>query len=561
MAYSASFPRSQDVLVCGLCETNTKIKVKCMDCDLYMCLKCTDKVHVKFKNAHLHDIVALENIHSHKSKTEGKSEFKPVKCKDHRQQLCCMYCLTCRLLVCPMCIAKTHQQHLLEEIQTICLQKVGEMKKLKNRAHSTTEKLIENLHLIANIEESKSTEIEQKILEEEELARELQSRCMRLHKELKEKTKRHTEIIKEKESEILKDERDIKVAIQQVENIHNSQNTGLFLEDVNSLQTKMESFEQSASQKQFNINTLQYVPNYEIQSNSESIEMEIQFEIKAKFKIDMIHEYRYSITSDKDGNIWITDGGHKIQQLQVKKSLQTIKTLHLEVDIIQTRCSNMGILYTTTKSPVIWYLPFNGSRPRTLKDLSPCKPFSLDVCNNEIIVGMDCSSVQDKTDIPFMLRLDADGDIIQIYENHERQFIKNDVVLYCSNTQDGDICYIDSLFMDSGNGIGDVVFMSQEGSFEWNYEGNLFLNSSDNPFRPAEVLSTEHNNFIVSEHGRPAFHILTKLGDLLTIVNLSLVGVTSPGPSTIDVNGNLWISSEDKGMNKIFLSLVDFSGF
>lgn len=85
---------------------------------------------------------------------------------------------------------------------------------------------------------------------------------MRLHKELKEKTKRHTEIIKEKESEILKDERDIKVAIQQVENIHNSQNTGLFLEAVNSLQTKMVSFEQSTSQKQFNINTLQYVPNY-----------------------------------------------------------------------------------------------------------------------------------------------------------------------------------------------------------------------------------------------------------------------------------------------------------
>ncbi|VDI18916.1 Hypothetical predicted protein [Mytilus galloprovincialis] len=82
MAYSASTKKSQDILTCGLCETDTKIKVKCMDCDLYGCPKCTDKLHAKFKNTDLHDIVALKDLHSHIEDTDVTSEFKPVKCKD-----------------------------------------------------------------------------------------------------------------------------------------------------------------------------------------------------------------------------------------------------------------------------------------------------------------------------------------------------------------------------------------------------------------------------------------------------------------------------------------------
>ncbi|CAC5400484.1 unnamed protein product [Mytilus coruscus] len=219
MAHSGSVKRSQDIPACGLCETEIKIKVKCMDCALYMCQKCTEKVHAKFKNADLHDIVALKDIHSHIDETDANSEFIPVKCKDHRKQLCCMYCITCELLVCPKCIAKTHRSHLMEEIQTICQQKVEEMKKLQDQVHTKIEKFIGKLNLMAEIEKSKSNEIEQKILEEEKQAREVQSQCLMLLKEHKEGTKRHAELMSKKESELLEEDKDIEMVMQHVENI------------------------------------------------------------------------------------------------------------------------------------------------------------------------------------------------------------------------------------------------------------------------------------------------------------------------------------------------------
>ncbi|VDI27927.1 Hypothetical predicted protein [Mytilus galloprovincialis] len=98
MAFSASVKNPQDIIVCGLCEKDTKVKVKCMDCDLYLCQTCKDKGHAKFKNADLHDVVDLKDIHSHEAK------FKPVRCREHAKQYSCIFCLTCDQLVFVQCV-------------------------------------------------------------------------------------------------------------------------------------------------------------------------------------------------------------------------------------------------------------------------------------------------------------------------------------------------------------------------------------------------------------------------------------------------------------------------
>ncbi|CAC5400486.1 unnamed protein product [Mytilus coruscus] len=425
MAHSTSVKRSQIILACGLCETDTKIKVKCMDCDLYMCQKCTDKIHSKFKNADLHSIVALQDIHSHTDETGAKSELKPVKCKDHRKQLCCMYCLTCELLVCPMCIPKTHHLHLIEEIRTFCQKKVEEMKKQKDQAHTKIKKFIEKLNLMAEIEISKSYGIEKKILEEEKQAREVQSQCLRLLQEHKETTKRHADQMSKKQLEILKKGKDIEMVMQKLENIHKSQDTETFLEIACNLNKKLESIEQSTCRKSLNIKIQQYIPRYKIQTNSKSLEMEIQVKIKAKYEINMLGIT--SITSDKDGSIWITDGTKQIQQLQVKEEIKTLKSVEMDHSLAEIRCVNEGVLITSSSFPQICLLAADNEL-KVYTDLSPSEPFTLHVSDNEIIVGLDCSSVKDKTNLPIIMRLGFNGKIIQVYKNHGRQLLTRDVV-------------------------------------------------------------------------------------------------------------------------------------
>jgi hypothetical protein len=73
------------------------------------------KVHPKFPLAQDHIIIDIKDIHQHQS--EPKLEFTQLKCGVHTGQKSCLYCNTCDELVCPLCIAKTHnKQHDLIEI-------------------------------------------------------------------------------------------------------------------------------------------------------------------------------------------------------------------------------------------------------------------------------------------------------------------------------------------------------------------------------------------------------------------------------------------------------------
>ncbi|CAG2220608.1 unnamed protein product [Mytilus edulis] len=405
---------------------------------------------------------------------------------------------------------------------------------------------------MSEIEISKSYELEQKILEEGKLAKKVQSQCLMLLQETEEKSKKHTELMSFKKSEVLEEEKDIEMVMQQVENIHKSKNTEKFFEALGCLHAKLESIEQSTSPKSFNIKTQQYVPNYKIQTKSKTVEMEIQFEIKSKYDVDM--SFINSITSDKDGNIWIADGGKQIQQLQLKEGVKITNSIKIEIRDPEIRCLNNKVLLASSRH--IFQLA-SDKESKVFKDLSPNAPYTLHVTDNQIIVGMECSSMTDKEETPIIIRLGFDGEIIQFYKNHGRQLLTRDVVRCCTTANDDDICYIDSIY--KGGFKGDVVFISRDGIIQWKYKGNSLINSDEHFFAPVEVLSTKSNNLIISDIKQHALHVVTAKGELVTILDLELMGLEKPGVMTIDVSGTLWI--ESKELNKERLSAVIFSGF
>ncbi|CAC5383392.1 unnamed protein product [Mytilus coruscus] len=85
MAFSQSIRKGQAPLCCNLCEIETKISSKCMDCDLLMCTKCRDKVHPKFKNAKDYKIVDIKRHRTKRCKKSGKEQCKDTKEKIQAQ--------------------------------------------------------------------------------------------------------------------------------------------------------------------------------------------------------------------------------------------------------------------------------------------------------------------------------------------------------------------------------------------------------------------------------------------------------------------------------------------
>ncbi|VDH93442.1 Hypothetical predicted protein [Mytilus galloprovincialis] len=86
-----------------------------------MCQKCKEKIHPKFKLANEHKIVHIKDIENKEVQVrnyENEIHFGDIKCTDHSDQTCCMYCKSCDKLVCVQCVIKTHKSHVFEEISS-----------------------------------------------------------------------------------------------------------------------------------------------------------------------------------------------------------------------------------------------------------------------------------------------------------------------------------------------------------------------------------------------------------------------------------------------------------
>ncbi|XP_063399064.1 uncharacterized protein LOC134683683 [Mytilus trossulus] len=113
MAFASSIQKGQIPVGCQLCEDGNKIQWKCNTCDLLMCNKCKDGVHLKI--AKDHRILNIIKI-GQQEVSKDTIIFSEVKCAEHSNQVCCLYCNSCNKLVCPKCITQVHNGHeLIEE--------------------------------------------------------------------------------------------------------------------------------------------------------------------------------------------------------------------------------------------------------------------------------------------------------------------------------------------------------------------------------------------------------------------------------------------------------------
>ncbi|XP_063410016.1 uncharacterized protein LOC134693211 [Mytilus trossulus] len=150
MAFASSIQKGQIPVGCQLCEGGNKIKWKCITCDSLMCDKCKNGVHLKIGKDH--KILNINDI--------GKQEvskdtiiFSEVKCDEHSNQACCLFCNTCNKLICFKCITKVHNGHELIEEEDYNKGKVELKPKQKSEIKLEISKVyttdLNNIHYIA----------------------------------------------------------------------------------------------------------------------------------------------------------------------------------------------------------------------------------------------------------------------------------------------------------------------------------------------------------------------------------------------------------------------------
>ncbi|CAG2220064.1 unnamed protein product [Mytilus edulis] len=121
MAYALrpqSVRKAQVQKKCELCETDTKIQYRCVQCQKYMCEKC-NKIHLNVQTSDKHEIINLRSYQDAQD-TQTFMVTQNIPCDTHKKKVCVKCCLDCFELVCEDCIDKTHREHQLEEINEGC---------------------------------------------------------------------------------------------------------------------------------------------------------------------------------------------------------------------------------------------------------------------------------------------------------------------------------------------------------------------------------------------------------------------------------------------------------
>ena len=125
MAYSSSVKRAQVPKCCELCEEDTRIKWRCVECNMSLCDKCK-KIHTRVQIAVPHEIVDIKTpLHD----VQLKVIVDNIPCHEHKAKMTCLFCRTCDHLVCLDCVSSTHNKHNFEPIDNILSEKLDELKR------------------------------------------------------------------------------------------------------------------------------------------------------------------------------------------------------------------------------------------------------------------------------------------------------------------------------------------------------------------------------------------------------------------------------------------------
>ncbi|VDI70123.1 tripartite motif-containing protein 9/67 [Mytilus galloprovincialis] len=530
MALSKPVIKAQDIVCCDLCESETKLKWKCLDCDLLMCNKCCDKVHPKFKNATDHTIVDIKQVGV--SDSVRNPDFTNIKCKEHTTQPCCIFCSSCNKLACPTCITKGHAGHTFVEIKEAYEMKIEWLKNRKGKLEKNEKKLSDGektLDQIAVRENSNCKKTIQDIQHQREaLKREVDKYALQLIEEVNQNLKDIKDSISEEEKKVKtskqKEKNNLKTAEEKLTTMDMSfffenadiiaQSIDVDIEGVNVIHKNVPKFK-PGNISQSNVGTL----FEDITFSSTVIDMKVSHDFTTGLK------HCHHISACSDGSLWIGDGTSKLLQ-KVKLEggiLTTVLIINTELRGIAVTHNN-GLLISdgTEKLKII-----NGKTGKVSDSKYNADPLGIIAVNitsdHKVIVGaMSPSDVYPVAGRRVVIVMDKKGSLLTMYENDKH---KQRIFSYpksITTTSNENIFVVDKITDDWR---GRVLVFGQGSDILNEYTGcGQDIKTNYQPFKPISITTTPSDNVIVIDF-YDHFHILDTSGNLLFYYNTDDIGI------------------------------------
>ena len=540
MASSMSSKKGQIPIVCQICENDTKIKWKCLDCNHLMCQNCKDKIHPKFANNHT--VIDIKEVGLH---TEVKQlDFRNIQCKQHIGHVCCLFCKHCDHLVCPSCVSKAHNKHDLMEIKEGYEMKVDRLKKGLPKLEKDKKLLTEEMGgLDGKIisENSKFVEVNQNILTQEAAATEIvKLNAYKLMSELDQKSKMIRQTLKQAVDKNELKRRQVNENITMAESIIDTVDVSMFFQEVDKVET---SINDVVSSTKLNYIALPiFVPGDLALNTVGMLKIESTKEKKVeKLTLSICQQYSTSIThvqtisSSFNGHLWISSVT-SAQLLKVKPKASTLKvkaSFNMEVFDMSVTCTNDLLL--CLKGPRLKLIKgSNGQLTDSVYCVDPSlQPTAVHLTiDDKVIVGAWSGPTGNKV----VIVMNKKGDHETLYKNGENNkaifryprsitttYNRNIFVADCQNNDDKGI----------------IVVLGPGGNVINTYVGQPEIQTRKKLFRSENIKTSSSNKVIVADMDNQILHILDELGNLIAYYNTD--GIPYPCSLAFAKTGQLYI--------------------
>lgn len=104
---------------CQLCESDPRdATVMCEQCEVFYCAACRDSCHPARGPLAKHTLLSPQQG---KTALRIKIRSKDQQCGEHAEEALSMYCMVCKIPVCPLCLHESrHTSHDVQAINSMC---------------------------------------------------------------------------------------------------------------------------------------------------------------------------------------------------------------------------------------------------------------------------------------------------------------------------------------------------------------------------------------------------------------------------------------------------------
>lgn len=544
-----NFRKGQAALMCQLCENDPKIKWKCLACDLMMCKRCRDKVHLKFPSAKDHTIIDIRDISKHQ--TEQKLDFTKLTCDAHERQICCLYCKTCEMLVCPTCISKTHKVHNLIETKEEFDNRLTEIKLGQKNLEQKIEMLTtgeEKLFKVKSEEQLTYSKVRMEIHDnEKDLLNAVTEQTNKLLSDLDQNWSKLSNSIEDEDRRVKDTLKTLLEQTDQTNDLLQTKDPQKMFFVYNTVIKLMNTIVRPVNITQNRIP--KFVPIQEATLSSICGKLENTFmqrneslQIVQELTSDIFHVTKIILCPD--GFFWIYDSkGNILQNVKIQSnSLKIVSSIKVKISDMATTSSGNYLLICTDNSNLKIVSYVTEEVKDSIYNVAPLVPIAVHLnSDKKVVVGARDSGEY------YQYSGTGPRQVIVIEQTgkQEKAFQYDDcnkpIFTYpcrITSNRKNDIAVVDTLFY---TGRGRIVILDHDRCSINLYIGHPNVNSEDIPFKPTDIVATQLDNFVVTDPDNHTLHVLDSKGNPLTLHNTNDIGINFPLSLAISNTGQLYI--------------------